>query len=174
MGSRNRAETAQPAEEDREFRRSARPRPRPLLPPRITPAPTHPPTAGIRSYRRYLPLLPHQRRPRPPASRPAPRRGALFCKIRARAHRGGDCMHRRFSSVPWPAQYNATHLTPRQSKMGATIVVVLKLCGGRGVYERLELTEFHDPRPRHRLPSTAVSAKNGRESKTQFQARCCD
>ena len=78
---------------DREFRQSARPRPRPLLPPRITPAPTHPPTAGIRSYRRYLPLLPHQSRPRPPASRPAPRRGALFCKIRARAHRGGECMH---------------------------------------------------------------------------------
>jgi len=103
MGSRNRAETAQPAEEDREFRRSARPRPRPLLPPRITPAPTHPPTAGIRSYRRYLPLLPHQRRPRPPASRPAPRRGALFCKIRARAHRGGDCMHRRFSEGVHPA-----------------------------------------------------------------------
>ena len=38
-------------------------------------------------------------------------------------------------------------------------MVVLKLCGGRGVYEGLELTEFHDPRPRHRLPSTAVSAE---------------
>ena len=56
-----------------------------------------------------------------------------------------------------------------QRQMGATQMLALKLCGGRGVYERLELTEFHDPRPRHRLPSTAVSAKNGREPKRSFK-----
>ena len=66
---------------------------------------------------------------------------------------------RSLRSVPWPAQYNATHLTPRQSKMGASLVVALKLCGGRGGYEGRKLAEFHDPRPRHRLPSTAVSAE---------------
>ena len=38
-------------------------------------------------------------------------------------------------------------------------MVALKLCGGRGVYEGRKLAKFHDPRPRHRLPSTAVSAK---------------
>ena len=54
-------------------------------------------------------------------------------------------------SVPWPAQYYATHHTPRQSKMGATLVVALKLCGGRGVYEGRELAEFHEPRPRQHL-----------------------
>ena len=68
-------------------------------------------------------------------------------------------------SVPWPAQYNATHLTPRQSKMGASLVVALKLCGGRGVCEGCKLAKFHDPRPRHRLPSTAVSAKKRSMSK---------
>ena len=49
--------------------------------------------------------------------------------------------------------------------MGATLVVVLKLCGGREVYEGRKLTEFHDPRPRHRLPSTAVSAEKRSMSK---------
>ena len=43
--------------------------------------------------------------------------------------------------------------------MGASLVVALKLCGGRGVYEGRKLAEFHDPRPRHRLPSAAVSAE---------------
>ena len=51
------------------------------------------------------------------------------------------------------------------------MVVVLKLCGGRGVYERLELTEFHDPRPRHRLPSTAVSAEKRSTSKEAKNAK---
>ena len=74
------------------------------------------------------------------------------------------------NSVPWPAQYYATHLTPRQSKMGASLVVALKLCGGRGVYEGRKLAKFHDPRPRHRLPSTTVSAEKrpmGKEAKSR-------
>ena len=50
-------------------------------------------------------------------------------------------------------------------------MVVLKLCGGRGVYEGLELTEFHDPRPRHRLPSTAVSAEKRSMSKEAKNAK---
>ena len=47
---------------------------------------------------------------------------------RCREVRAAAAPDARMRSVPWPAQYNATHLTPRQSKMGATIVVVLKLC----------------------------------------------
>ncbi len=77
----------------------------------------------------------------------------------ARAGDNARACH-RCRSVPWPGQYNATHLTPpRQSKMGASLVVALKLCKGRGVYEGRKLAEFHDPHPRHRLPSTAVSAE---------------
>ena len=111
-------------------------------------------------------------------SAPTPRRGSDACRGCRRGRRARRRRRRHAAksytaymymycsrSVPWPAQYNATHLTPRQSKMGATIVVVLKLCGGRGVYERLELTEFHDPHPRHRLPSTAVSAEKRSMSK---------
>ena len=49
--------------------------------------------------------------------------------------------------------------------MGASLVVALKLCGGRGVYEGRKLAELHDPRPRHRLPSAAVSAEKRSMSK---------
>ena len=44
-------------------------------------------------------------------------------------------------------------------------MVALKLRGGRGVCEGRKLAKFHDPRPRHRLPSTAVSAKKRSMSK---------
>ena len=44
-------------------------------------------------------------------------------------------------------------------------MLALMLCGGRGVYEGRKLAEFHDPHPRHRLPSTAVSAEKRSMSK---------
>ena len=88
--ARNRAGAAQPAEEDRERRRSYPPTPLPQ-PPRYTcPASARLPTATLPSYRRYLPPLPHQPRPRSPAARPAPPPDRAFCKIRERAHAWSD------------------------------------------------------------------------------------
>ena len=52
-------------------------------------------------------------------------------------------------------------------------MVVLKLCGGRGVYEGRKLAEFHDPHPRHRLPFAAVSAKKRSRGEIQIFGVLC-